>query len=508
VMAVLVVVIIGAVNYFVDNHNKTFDVTKNGLHTLSDQTVKLLQNLNQDVTVTAFFQTGQFDEQQAKDLLALYAGKSDKFHYTFVDPDKDPATAQRFGIVSYGTTVFQSGGRRKDVPSAGEQDFTSALLAVTNQVQRKIYFVTGNGQPDPNSSDQLGYHDALAALQNDNYVVDTLNATITAIPDDAAAVILPGGASPLLAGEKKALQDYLAKGGKMLVMSNAIQNRDVAKQSDLNDLLKPYGLTFQPGIVIDPASSLPQDPSSPAVSSYAAQGNDIVKNVPVSLFPVANGIDMAAKPPQGISLTAIANTSGQSWLQNHTDRAEFRQGDIRGPITLFATASGTLASAQATPAAAGTPAASGAAAAVPTSGALANATVVATPPPATPTPEASPSGSPSAAPPAPTTTPTPPAKLTGADVNLRGGTKIVAVSDQAWMNNNYLNRVPGNRALFLNSINYLVGNTALLSIPPKPAATGQVFLLGSDANLIFFVTVILVPLAVLLVGGVVWWQRR
>jgi hypothetical protein len=76
------------------------------------------------------------------------------------------------------------------------------------------------------------------------------------------------------------------------------------------------------------------------------------------------------------------------------------------------------------------------------------------------------------------------------------------------MNDQFLNAVPGNHDLLLNSINHLVGNSALISIAAKSAQPGQVSLLGSDANLIFFTTVIFVPLAVLIVGAVVWWQRR
>ncbi|MGH2364114.1 MAG: GldG family protein [Chloroflexota bacterium] len=520
---VLVLVIVGAVNFFVSSHSPTFDVTSNHSHTLSAQTIKLLRNLKQDVNVTAFYQSGQFDEQSAKQLLTLYASYSGKFHYRFVDPDKDPSTAQQFGIVSYGTTVFQSGPaknvQRKDAPSADEQSYTSALIAVTGQLQRKVYFVTGNGQPDPNSSQQQGYHDALTALENDNYVVATLGASLGAVPADAAAVILPAGSQPLLPAELKAFANYLAKGGKMMILSSALEaagsgsNATLASQQDLNTLIKPFGISFQPGIVVDPASSLPQAPQAPAVSNYAAQGNAIVQNVAVSLFPVPNGISLAQPAPSGISATIIAKTSSQSWLQNHIDNNQlaFRQGDQRGPINLFVTAEGTLPSTSPTPGA-GTPTASSGAAAAGNAAAsgapLANATVVATPPPVTPTAQPAASQTPGAAAPVPTSTPTPVANITGSTVNLQGGSKVVAVSDELWLNNTYLNQAPGNRDLFLNSINYLVGNTNLISIAPKSQVNTQVLLLGSDANLIFFVVVVLVPLAVLVVGGTVWWQRR
>ncbi|MBV8084525.1 MAG: hypothetical protein JO247_06880 [Chloroflexi bacterium] len=108
----------------------------------------------------------------------------------------------------------------------------------------------------------------------------------------------------------------------------------------------------------------------------------------------------------------------------------------------------------------------------------------------------------------PTQTPTPIPQLSGADVNLAGGTRLVAVADTTWMTDQFIDQVAGNHDLLLNSVNYLVGNNQLVNIPAKSGTAGQVSLLGSDANLIFFTTVVFVPLAVLALGAAVWWQRR
>ena len=495
-MAALFIVIIGAGNWFTNGHSQSFDLTRDKLNTLTPQTLDILKNVRQDVKVTAFFQTGS--EQQAKDLLAQYASHSGFIQYRFVDPDKDPATARQFGIVSYGTTVFQSGSNRKDVPSVGEQEYTSAVLSVTNSERRKIYFVTGNGQPDPtSSSDQQGFHSALLALQNDNYVVATLDATATSVPDDAAAVILTQGTQPLLETEKAALTSYLGKGGKLLIASAGFAD------TDSNDLVTPYGLQFQQGVTIEanPSGTLQQlGAQAPAVSRYSAPGNDLVKNLSFSVYPLADGLQVSQPPPQGITTTVIAASSDQSWLQNHKDTIQFQQGDTRGPINLVVTAEGTLPNPP-------SPSTSGAASAAPTPiGGLANPSAVPTLPPASGSPQPSAGGSSASA--QPTQTPTPIPQVTGSDVNLKGGTRIVAVADTAWMTDQFLDQIPGNHDLFLNSINHLVGNAALVNIPAKNNRSTQVNLLGSDANLVFFTTVLFVPLAVLVIGGVVWWSRR
>src|SRR5262249_37302924 len=141
VMVLLLIASVTAANWYASSHNPSFDLTRNRLHTLTSQTEDVLKNLRQDVKITAFFSTGS--ETEAKELLGQYASRAPSIQYRFVDPDKDPGTARTFGIVSYGTTVFQAGSNRKDVPSVGEQEYTSALLTVTSAERRKIYFVTG-----------------------------------------------------------------------------------------------------------------------------------------------------------------------------------------------------------------------------------------------------------------------------------------------------------------------------------------------------------------------------
>src|SRR5205085_2366483 len=130
---------------------------------------------------------------------------------------------------------------------------------------------------------------------------------------------------------------------------------------------------------------------------------------------------------------------------------------------------------------------SSSAAATPTAiGGLTNPGAVGTPPPASSSPSAAASvgASPQASAQA-TQTPTPIPQVTGADVNFKGGTRIVAVAATRWMDDQFLEFAStGNHDLFINSINYLVGNQGLVSIPAKNAQPNQVVLLGPDANLI------------------------
>ncbi len=66
----------------------------------------------------------------------------------------------------------------------------------------------------------------------------------------------------------------------------------------------------------------------------------------------------------------------------------------------------------------------------------------------------------------------------------------------------------GNRDLFLNSVNWLTQEEALINIRSKPPTDRTMILTAQRFLLIALSTIVLLPLAVLAVGVSVWWKRR
>src|SRR5918999_275713 len=50
----------------------------------------------------------------------------------------------------YGTLVVEYMGRRERVTSDSEQDLTNALIKVLNPQEKRVYFLAGHGEKDPN----------------------------------------------------------------------------------------------------------------------------------------------------------------------------------------------------------------------------------------------------------------------------------------------------------------------------------------------------------------------
>src|SRR5215469_4898037 len=99
VYLIVIVAVLAAANWLASQHNKSIDSTSNKKFSLSDQTVKVVKNLKQDVTISDYDKTDRFTA--ARDLLDRYSNLSPKLHVAYIDPDKKPQLAKALGITRY-----------------------------------------------------------------------------------------------------------------------------------------------------------------------------------------------------------------------------------------------------------------------------------------------------------------------------------------------------------------------------------------------------------------------
>ena len=68
--------------------------------------------------------------------------------------------------------------------------------------------------------------------------------------------------------------------------------------------------------------------------------------------------------------------------------------------------------------------------------------------------------------------------------------------------------MPGNRDLFLNTVNWLAQQENLIAIRPRDPEDRRITLTADQERRIFYLTVLIVPGLVLLAGVQTWWRRR
>jgi gliding motility-associatede transport system auxiliary component len=85
--------------------------------------------------------------------------------------------------------------------------------------------------------------------------------------------------------------------------------------------------------------------------------------------------------------------------------------------------------------------------------------------------------------------------------------RLVVIGDSDFAANNYVG-MQRNGDLFMNAINWLAQDEDLISIRPKSPSDRRVTMTASQQNLLFWVTVALMPAAVIVSGVYIWWKRR
>src|SRR5258708_1709040 len=123
---VVILAVLGAVNFLANRYDKSYDSTSNKQFSLSDQTMKVVSNLKNDVKITYFDDSTRFP--QARDLLDRYSALSPKLKIEYIDPVKKPQVAKALGYRRDLSILVTSGDRHEEAKSLTEEAVTGGLI--------------------------------------------------------------------------------------------------------------------------------------------------------------------------------------------------------------------------------------------------------------------------------------------------------------------------------------------------------------------------------------------
>jgi ABC-type uncharacterized transport system involved in gliding motility auxiliary subunit len=93
--------------------------------------------------------------------------------------------------------------------------------------------------------------------------------------------------------------------------------------------------------------------------------------------------------------------------------------------------------------------------------------------------------------------------------------RLVVIGNSSFIDNGTLQTLfniglqqSGNGQLFANALHWLAGQENLIAIPPKQPDQHPMYLTNEQALFVFWSSFLMLPAAMLLVGGLVWWRRR
>jgi ABC-type uncharacterized transport system involved in gliding motility auxiliary subunit len=461
---VLVLAIIVLVNYFFARHHYRVDFTEAKIHSLSDQSIQVLKNLKQEIQIKCFFTEGNYGRSRMENLLKIYAYHSGKIKSEFIDPDKNPSLVRAFNITQDGTSILTCGDKENRITTTTEEDITNAIIKVTREKKKVVYFLEGHGEGSIEQSEDTGYSFIKEDLEKLAYEAKKLTLALSdTFPKDCAVLVVPGPRKDLLPNELETIQNYLDSGGRVFFMV------DPDSAPDLKPFLEKFGIRLDDGVIVDAVSRLyGADYTMPVMSEY--ENHEITRAFRyATFFPYARGVEVADSKPEGITATVLGKTSGNSWSETNLEQ-EMKTGrvsldkdkDKPGPIPLAVVATIKPKEQEKTE--------------------------------TTEAPEKKEGEDKSA-----------PEKIEEPEPSKEG--RLAVFGDSDFVTNRYYN-LSGNANLFLNALNWLAEEADLISIQPKTSEPRTLQLTPSQGRMIFFVSIIILPLAVLILGISVWVRRR
>jgi len=442
ISALLVLVILGMGAFLTNRYPKRFDWSEQGVHSLSDQTVKVLSALDQDLEVLALFR--RMDWEPVRGQLDRYAYASERFKIIEIaDPNEKPDLLERYGItpeqLGPGIVHLRYGEESVNIERPTEETLTNAIVKLTRRGDKVVYFLEGHGENPIDGAAgaaEEGYQQAAEALRNENYKIEKLLLAAKGdVPEDADVVVIAGAARLMLEEERDALDRYLRRGGAVLALI------DPRVRTELVAKLATWGVELGDDIVVDRELAIFGRATTPFANQYAPN-HPITRNLRENTwFHTVRSVKPSAEAEDRFH--EIVLTGRESWAERDLEQfdaegiAEFDGEDLLGPVTIAV--AGTV--------------------------------------------------------------------ILEGEGDASQEARLVVFGDSDFASNQMLGGYQ-NRDLFVNTVNWLLGDVEAISVRPnRPRASG-LQMSASQTRMVQIPALFAIPEALAVMGVYIWWTRR
>ena len=438
---VLIIGLVGVFNFLSSQYPQKLDLTKNKIHTFSDQSKKTLAGLKDDLKADFFADIGS--KERYRPVFENYKKLSTKFKFELIDPNKEPMRVKQAGIKKAETLILTYKGKTMKVEEISEEKITNAIMKLTKEGNTMVCMIIGHGENSILNTSQDGIQGVKKGFEDQAYEVKELTLSQeTAIPADCSVISMAGVSKALFPNEIKMLSNYLDNGGRAVIaMEATITQADQTKE--LRELLKTWGIEVKNGLIIDPVSrQLGVDASVPIIAQFNPE-QVITKDFKQQCyFPFARPLDLTSPPPAGLKTAWLAKSTPKAWGEMDMNSiakgsVQYNAGvDTAGPIITAVTSTGK-----------------------------------------------------------------------SKDSKAMRDTRIVVFGSSQFINNQY-SRFGGNLDFYLNSVSWALEDENLISIRSKEDEAGKIELSQNEGIIIFWISVVIVPLLIAALGIVIWVRRK
>ncbi len=347
IMAIALTVAVNLGLNYVPEQYSSFDLTKNRLYALTEETKTFLTGLSEDVTIYVLAEEGAGDADLEKTLERM-KDQSAHVKVSYVSPSKNPNFYQNYTQEPpVSNSLIVEGEKRSRVVSFediytyemdyatysyqttgydGEGQIVSAMAYVTTEDMPVFYAVGGHGELE--LEDKF-----LNGMEKENVSCEQLMLySVDEIPEDAQGVILNAPTGDYSEDDADKVIDYLKKGGDALIISTITEE----EMTNFKRILDFYGISEVEGTIVE------QDRSFYYQNPYYLFPNIEPAGVTETLAdglvfaPFSRGLSYDDSSEE-VVYTPLLTTSGSAFSKTDiTDSSDYSKGadDIDGPFAV------------------------------------------------------------------------------------------------------------------------------------------------------------------------------
>ncbi len=337
-------------NVLISRFYARYDVTSDGLYTLSPATLDTLERLQQPVEIVVFLSQNDPLTSSVRYMLDAYRAHSTKLSSRFVDPDRNPAEfvalQREYGmfegrtengrLASEASIVVVSGSQRWYVTTDDivvfdehtgqarpqlEQVLTEGIVNVLGRERVRVCFSKGHGELDISSGGPQGLGEFRRRLEQNNYDVSEVDLSLPEPSERLSGCQLVIVAGPTMALSVEAatrLRQHVERGRSLLLaVGPVVDDEGRILDPGMAPLSELAGVAFERNVVFEQDDSLRMPvgfggevflstPREHAVTKGLARDQDARFNVLLQLTQGLSASSGDAQPLLVSSATAVA----------------------------------------------------------------------------------------------------------------------------------------------------------------------------------------------------------
>jgi ABC-type uncharacterized transport system involved in gliding motility auxiliary subunit len=322
-----------------DRYDQSVDLTSDARHTLAQQTLSVLEDLNEPIKVIAFYENDTAEQDAFRAMIRRFQDHSSRIEVEFVDPLRQPLMANQYEITSdYGVVILEAGDKNRRLSGLPlEKELAKALMLLFTDAEHEVCWSMGHGEPSPDDSqsdDGLG--GIVVQLESLNYTVRKSYVLTEGIEAACEILVIARPLIDWLPYELEALAAYLAGGGQVFAALEPGMSDSLAKE------MARYGVLLADDVIVDvnPKNQLMgvNDSSYVVLTHDDVLAHPITKDLSAALvLGIARSVTPSEDTP-GVSVKRILETSEEAWAETAIEdfpNVEADEDELVGSVSVM-----------------------------------------------------------------------------------------------------------------------------------------------------------------------------